>query len=244
MRRRVERVGKVPRALVPRLRVAGECPLERGVDHAAAPQRQRNFQRGGVACEPLTEHLERAPPAERWFARRQLEKHTPQAVEITAPVDRIVRARLLGTHVERRPHHQPRLRQILARRRIERARHAKVGDHDVPPFHQNILRLDVAVHQPLRMRVVQRVAHFASDAEDEREGQPAIPLETRAQRTLLEVGHHVVQQPVRFPGIQQRQDVRMPQPRHDGDLTQKPLRPERLGQLRLQHFERHQAIHA
>src|SRR6185503_19818020 len=55
-------------------------------------------------------------------------------------------------------------------------------------------------------------------------------------------GHRIEEEALRLTGIQQRQDVRMLEPRQDANLSRKPVRTEGGGQLRTQHFHRELAI--
>ena len=52
----------------------------------------------------------------------------------------------------------------------------------------------------------------------------------------LDVRHHVVEEPVGFTRIEERQDVRMLQIGGGLDLLDKPLGPERRGEFGLQDF--------
>ena len=59
----------------------------------------------------------------------------------------------------------PRVARILRRaRRRERLRDAEVGDHGGAAGEQDVVRLDVAVHDAALVRVGERLRDFAQDA--------------------------------------------------------------------------------
>ena len=64
----------------------------------------------------------------------------------------------------------------------------------------------------------------------------------RAQRLPLDEGHREVREPVRVAGGEQRHDVRMLQPRREGDLTPEPLERHVAGHLVRQHLDHDLAI--
>ncbi len=63
-----------------------------------------------------------------------------------------------------------------------------------------------------------------------------------AEGLALHVGHHVVEEAVGVAGVEQAEDVRMLQPRRDGDLPREALGAERSGQLGAQHLHRDVAV--
>jgi hypothetical protein len=68
--------------------------------------------------------------------------------------------------------------------------------------------------------------------------QLALALEACPQRLAVHERHHVVQEAVGLPGVVQRQDVRMLQPRRQLDLPDEACRPHGGGQLGAKHLER------
>ena len=128
---------------------------------------------------------------------------------------------------------------LHGRRVAHHARDAEVGHQRVAAFHQDILRLDIAVNQLMPVRMGQRIGHLARDAERLVHGQLPLPPQAVAEGLALDIRHHVVEEPVRLARIVERHDVRVPQPRRDPDLPQEPLGPERRRQLGPQHLHRH-----
>ena len=65
------------------------------------------------------------------------------------------------------------------------ARDAEVGHHGVPALEEDVLRLDVAVHDALPMRIRQRVGHLAGDGDRLLDGQLRLAVDPGAQRLAL-----------------------------------------------------------
>src|SRR5256714_9185901 len=86
------------------------------------------------------------------------------------------------------------------------------------------------------------VGNLARDSHSLGDRQAALALEPLAQRFSLYVGHGVEQQTIRFAGIEQRQDVRMGQPRRNADLLQEPFVPQRCRELGSQHLQRDESL--
>ena len=62
------------------------------------------------------------------------------------------------------------------------------------------------------------------------ERQLLLPVQVVPKRLALDVGHDVVEEAAGFPGVVQRQDVRVVQRGRDLDLAQEPLRAQGGGQ--------------
>jgi hypothetical protein len=67
--------------------------------------------------------------------------------------------------------------------------------------------------------------------------QLMLPFQTMPQRFPFDVRHDVVQQPVRAPRVEQRQQVGMLEIGGNPDLAQEPLGPEHRAELRIEHLE-------
>jgi hypothetical protein len=74
------------------------------------------------------------------------------------------------------------------------------------------------------------------------DGELLLTVEPRAQALPLHEGHHIVQQPVRFPRVEQRQEVRVLQVGRDLDLGQESLDTQDRAEFRIEHFQRDGAI--
>ena len=73
-------------------------------------------------------------------------------------------------------------------------------------------------------------------------GQLPFPGKALAQRLCLEIGHHIIQQPVGFIRVVQRQDVRMVETGRGLNLAQESGSPKLRGQLGQEHFQGNRAL--
>ncbi len=110
-------------------------------------------------------------------------------------VKRFAAEQLFGTHVRRRTGSaHPGACESLHSCEIDRARDAEISDDRVPAREQNILRLDIAVNDSLRVRVRQSVGCFAADLGGGVDGQLPLPMDPCPQRLAADVGHEIVEQ--------------------------------------------------
>ncbi len=123
-----------------------------------------------------------------------------------------------------------------------RLRHAEVHHQRVPVGEHHVVGLDVAVHHAVPMGVREPVHDLAQEAHRLRWGQRAVARQPVPQRVAVDERHDVVEEPVRFTRIKQRQDVRGLQLGRDLDLAQEALPADGLGQLGAQHLDRHPPI--
>src|SRR5436190_1807403 len=122
-----------------------------------------------------------------------------ETVDVAPPVDRPAPARLLGTHVRRRSHGDPRLREPPAPGLRDRPRDPEVRHHRLAARQQNVLRFDVAVHHVVAVGVSKGARHLARDPQGLLDRQLTLPLEPVAQRFTFDVRHDVIEEPRRFP---------------------------------------------
>ena len=165
-------------------------------------------------------------------------KHRRERVHVAARVDGAVARGLLGAHVLRRAERQPGLREAIASGLGDRERDAEVGEHRLAFLKQDVLRLDVAVHQPLSVRVVERARDLLGDRERLVEAELVLALQLVPQRLAADVRKHVVQHAVRVARVDERQNVRMIEPRRDLDLGEEPFGAEHRPEFGAQDFER------
>ena len=73
--------------------------------------------------------------------------------------------------------------------------------------------------------------------------QRDIPLtsQTLSECCALDVGHHVVEEPVCLTGVMERQDVGVREPGGDLDLLEEALRTDGMRQFRLEHLHGYRA---
>jgi len=90
---------------------------------------------------------------------------------------------------------------------------------------EDVLGLDVAVHDALAMGGLKGPRHFAHNAQRLGHRQRAGALEAGPPGLAGNVRHHVVQQPVGRTAVEQGQDVRVLQLGGDLDLGQEALGP-------------------
>jgi hypothetical protein len=103
---------------------------------------------------------------------------------------------------------------------------------------QDVLGLDVAVDDPVPVRVVQRVRHVAGDAHGFLDTELTLPAQLVTQRLAVNERHDVEQKSVGRAGVEQGQDVGMLERRRGLDLLDEPLGAEDRRQLGPQHLDR------
>ena len=125
------------------------------------------------------EQLVRREAGEGRTPREQLVRHASEGVDVGPVIGRGVARGLLGRHVGRRPHRGSQLRQRCARRRVGRCRDglcdAEVGDDRSVPGEEHVVRLDVAMHDAVLVRVGERAREVAQDAHRLRDRQRPAP---------------------------------------------------------------------
>ena len=192
--------------------------------------------------EPPHQHDLRRRAGERGLAGDGLVEDASQAVHVGAAIHIPLARRLLRTHVRRRADAHPglgELRVVAA----ERARDAEVGDQRrTVRRQQDVLRLHVAVHHAMAVRVVERAGGLGPDPHRVLERELALPVQSASERLALDERHREPEMAAGLTGVEHRQDVGMLQPRGEADLALEPLGAERDGQLRMEHLERDRAV--
>ena len=107
---------------------------------------------------------------------------------------------------------------------------------------EDVLRLDVTVHDARLVRHRERLGDFTQQAHRLLHRQLAGAREPLAEGLSLDEGHHVVEEPRRLTGVEQSEDVRMHQPRRDLDLAREAFGAHGGAEFRTQHLERHLAV--
>ena len=64
---------------------------------------------------------------------------------------------------------------------LERERDAEVGHERVPALEQHVLRLHVAVHDAMPVRVLERIGHLARERDDFSERDALLAVEPRPE---------------------------------------------------------------
>jgi hypothetical protein len=142
-------------------------------------------------------------PAERRFTGQHLVRYRSEGEEIGASIDASLAHRLLGAHILRCAEGDARLRKPGPATRLAHGEgNAKIGHKRSPILEQDVFRLDVAMHDPPRMRVGQGTRHFSR--KPQRIGHRKLPLaiQARPQRFAVHERHYVKDAPVRLAGIE------------------------------------------
>ena len=183
------------------------------------------------------EHLLRGPSEGRAAGQHLVTDHAKR-IDVGAMIKIGLRRSLFGRHVGRRAQRGAEARAGFAIGGIAyRLGDAEVGHHHVFAGDQDVLGLDVAVHDAGGMRVRQRIGHFRKKLGHVRKGNRIRPLQSLAQAVAFDEGHDVVKKAVRLAGIEHAQDVRMVQARGDANLVLEALGSERHRDLRLEHLD-------
>ena len=96
-----------------------------------------------------------------------------------------------------------------------------------PSGEQDVVGLDVAVHDAVAVRVVQRLGHLAGEPDGVLDRQLDFALQPVAQGLALDVGHRVPEPACCLARVEHGQDVRVLEPGRGLDLAQEALRAER-----------------
>jgi hypothetical protein len=107
----------------------------------------------------------------------------------------------------------------------------------MPLAEQNVLRLDVPMHNALAVGVAQRFGYFAGYAQRLIQRQLALATKPVAEALAVHERHGIPQLAGCFAGIVHREDVRVLESRCQADLTLEPLRAEGGGEFRAQHLQ-------
>ena len=183
---------------------------------------ERRLRGGGGERRPAGEHL--------------VAKY-PERVEIGPVIYVRIGGSLLRGHVRGGAKRDTDRRQRATARGAHCLRHAEVGDHRVLPRDQHIVRLDVAMHDPVSMGVSEGVGDVGEDADRLAHRELALAAELSAQRLALDERHRVVEQVPGGRGRQQGNDVRVLEGGGEFDLAPETLDVDAGGHLGRQHLD-------
>ena len=181
----------------------------------------------------LHEQRRRGPPHKRRLAAEHLVRHDAERIEIAAGIEIAITRRLLGAHVCRRPDRHAGGRQARLFSTVGRgACNTEVGHERAPvdPVEQNVVGLDVPVHDPARMRVGQGIRHFQQPAAHVVHRQRPTLLHQRGEVVAIDARHHEEHEVPDFVDRIDGDDVRMAQLRGGLRFAQKArahIAPER-----------------
>ncbi len=227
---------------VPVLRSLREQPVH-DRSHPGRHVRARGGHRRRRPGEPFGNRGRRGRRRERDLAGQHLVEHASEGEEVASAIDDVTRG-LFRAHVRRRADRDADLGE--GRRRLRGGSQsfadAEVGHDGVPFVQQDVLRLDVAMHDVVPVRVGEGVCHLGGDANRVIDRQRAVVQQPITKRPALHDRHHEVQESVGFARVMEGQNVRVVQPGGKTDLPNEALAPERLRHTGLQHLERHVAV--
>ena len=178
---------------------------------------------------------------ERRLAGQHLVDHARQAVDVTRNSYALLAGRLLGAHVLGRSQRQTVEGQRLSFLGGLDVRDAEVRQQGMVVGEENILRLDVAVHETIAVRIVEPGTNLMRDAKRVVDGEPLLAIQSVSQRAAGNERRHIVQRAAGFAGVDERNDVRMRQARSDADLAQESLLADRGAELLPQNLYRNLA---
>ena len=216
-----------------------------GPSHRSRHARAKHGQRRHRSEDLLRQHGEHIRSAEGRLTRQQLVEHAGQAVLVCPRVHLAVASGLLGTHVGGGPHAEAGLGQPVAGRDARGARDAEVRDQRVALGEQDVLRLHVAMDQPLGVGIVERFPRLPHQAQCFGQGERALAGKPLAQRLTLHVRHDVERPGLALvggAGVEQGEDVGVLEPRQDLDLAQEALASLAADDLGVQDLDRHEAV--
>jgi len=123
------------------------------------------------------------------------------------------------------PSERARSREAIHPGALERQRDTEVRHHRLSFVQQNVLGLDVAVDDPVAVRMVQGACHLGRDPDRFAHGELLLALELLAEGLAFHEGHHVVEEPVRRSRVEEWQKVRVLEPGGNANLREEPVSP-------------------
>jgi hypothetical protein len=200
---------------------------------------------GRRLTDVLHEHGRRVVGRERRRAGEHLVGDDAEGVEVAAAIDIALAERLLGRHVGRRANRDA--GDGDARTALRGAGDPEVGDEHAAAgaLDEDVVGLDVTVHDTVRMRVGQGIGDVPEDPPRLGEGGHWLASEALGETLALDQPHDEVGEPAAFVDRVDGDDVRMIQLRGSLRLAPEPLPHAGVeGQLRRQHLDRNAPIEA
>ena len=239
---RAERFGELHRGRLAILWLLGERTIEHARDAGrhTGPERVELPRRGGE-MHPNQRLGTRG--LERRSACQHFKNNAGERVDVGRGPHGLT-ARLLGTHVERRAKDPVRHGHRLRPRRFggRRAGDAEIGDECDSVSQQDVLGLDVTVNKAVLVSMAQRTRDLACQPQRFVERQLPLSRQAGTQRLSLDERHHVEQGLPSSAGIEERNDVRMVQPRGNLDLAQEAVVPDSRNHRGLHHLDGNAAM--
>ena len=158
---------------------------------------RRSSTFSGFSERCATNSFRRRAVAEWRPPREQLVRHASERIDVRAVVGVGVARRLFRRDVRRRADAGSCRRERIARRHARRRnglRNAEVRDGGGAAGHEHVVRLDVAMHDALRVGVLEGTCHIAKNRIHVAQRQRAILRQPRPKRLSLDERHRVVRQ--------------------------------------------------
>ena len=197
------------------------------LDQAREPARHRRAnggERRRRCRDLLREHFQRSLPLERQAPGADEERRGSQTVQVAARVD-VTAEHLLRTHELRRTRNAALIGRALGGRDPE-------IHHQRPPtscLDQDVVRLHVAMHESLAVRVPECPRDLAQHPHGLRRCQRPTTPDTLAERFAVDVRHHIEHESVDLVDREDRDDVRMRESRRHPCLANETLADQRVG---------------
>ena len=199
--------------------------------HLADVRRQLLLRRGAGEDQP---------------SRARLVQQAAQRIQVRATIHRFVAECLLGRHVRRRADREAGAGECHTGRtaaracRVERLGDAEVGDDRRAGGQQDVVRLDVAMHDAARMCIRECAGDITRDAHDFRHRQrSAHLLQPVAQRASFHERHRVPRHTIEVAGREDRDDVGLLQARRGEQFAAEAFHGQLTSQFGRQHLQCH-----
>ena len=200
------------RTLKELIRSRGPCPVPVAIAYTRQILGYFGSELGrshGHLGEVLHRDLDRAVACERHFTGKKLEEHDPGGVEVGGLVDRRA-ACLLGRQVLRRADDRPFLGHLTR----PGTRDPEVGDLDhALGVDDDVVRLDVPMDHSVAVRVPQSGQYLARVGNRDGNRARAARADQLLQRPSLDVLHDDEVRAIGLAAVEDRDDVRMREPR-------------------------------
>ncbi len=191
----------------------------------------------------LHEHRRRVRCLERRFAGKQLIADHAERIDVAPAIKLAFAERLLGRHVRRRADRdagdgEPRVA-------LRGARDAEIRHHRTArrPIEHDVVRLHVAMHDALRVRICQRIGHTREQPPRFADRQPWLAHQTLREALSVNERHDEVDDAFSLVHGVDRDDAGVGELRRGLRLAQKALAHIRVeGEFRREHLDRDTAI--
>jgi hypothetical protein len=181
-------------------------------------------------------------PGDGRLASKHLVEHGRQRVHVASRVEEPVAGGLFRTHVLGRAQRKACLSEAVAAGFLHGERDAEVGQHRLALEEQDVLGLDVAVHNTRPMGIVEGTGHLLGDGEGLFQAELLFALELVAERLAADQWKDVEEETARLARVDQSEDVGVVEPRRDLDLGQEALGTQDRAKLGAEDLKGHFTI--